>query len=151
MEDIEEVVASYEKFIDSVGQISDRLNPVPLKQVATFVSNCSSVEADLFSSQVVAAFNFCRKRITSHASKEAPSSVSWHTAVQSIVTRMWRKSTKVQVSAAPSPVSSAAPTPTKADEVGQQLVAVESPQGNQVGAAGRQQVQLSCIHVARCP
>ena len=60
-DNVEAVAASYEKFIAGVAQISDRLNPGPLKQAAKHVFNCTLPEAELFAARVVAAFIHCKK------------------------------------------------------------------------------------------
>ena len=132
VDNYEVIVGSYESFLLGVAQLSDRLNVAPLKTAAKHIFNCSAIEANKFSTQLVEAFKFCRNKLKGY---QGTPGKDWHKSVAAVVDKMYSKPTlqNKRTNEDLSPKNS----PTKpASE--HQLVEV-----------GRQQVQLSNIHIVR--
>ena len=132
----ESIVASYESFLLGVAQLSDRLNASPLKTAAKHIFNCSSLEANKFSTQLVEAFKFCRSKMKGY---QGTPGKDWHKSVSAVVHKMYTKSNLQSKKTYEdlSPKTSPRTSPTKSDS------------GDQLLALGDRQVQLSNNYIVR--
>ena len=136
MDNYENIVGSYESFLIGVAQLSDRLNVAPLKTVAKHIFNCSSLEANKFSTQLVEAFKFCRSKMKGY---QGTPGKDWHKSVSAVVHKMYTKPNLLskKTNEDLSPKTSPRTSPTKSDS------------GDQLLALGDRQVQLSNNYIVR--
>ena len=132
--DYESIVATYEAFFLGVAQLSDRLNPAPLKAAAKHVFNCDAIEANKFSTQLVGAFQFCRSKLKGYQGSGGSHGSAWHKSVKAVVDKMHKP---IQMKKNSEEDTQARTSPTKLCE-DTTLVPVV-----------RRKVQFSNIHIVR--
>ena len=128
----ESIVASYESFLLGVAQLSDRLNSAPLKAAAKHIFNCSTIEANKFSTQLVEAWKFCRSKLKGY---QGTPGKDWHKSVATVVHKMYTK-----------PILQNKRTN---EDLSPKVSPTKPASEHQLVEVGRQQVQLSNIHIVR--
>ena len=135
VDDIESVVQSYEPFLIGVAQLSDRLNPAPLKSAAVHIFNATPIEALKFSTQLVEAFKHCKGKLKSYKGT-APKTM--HTSVARVVHKMYTKPGHADPQQKISPNKAVVRSSSS-----------EAVVEHKLGETPRHQVQLSNIHIVR--
>ena len=132
VDNYENIVGSYESFLIGVAQLSDRLNSAPLKAAAKHIFNCSTIEANKFSTQLVEAFKFCRSKLKGY---QGTPGKDWRKSVATVVHKMYTK-----------PILQNKRTN---EDLSPKVSPTKPASEHQLVEAGRQQVQLSNIHIVR--
>ena len=142
--DYESIVGTYEAFFLGVAQLSDRLNPAPLKAAARHVFNCDAIEANKFSTQLVGAFQFCRTKLKGYQGSGGSHGSAWHKSVKAVVDKMHKplqsKKTSEDLLPSTSPLKPESET---------QLVAAKIPEDATLVPVVRHKVLFSNIHIIR--
>ena len=115
-EDFEDVVASHESFFLGVAQLTDRLNPGPLRQAAKHVFVCNHFQANPFTAvtvQIVSAFVACRTKLKGYQGSGGSHGSAWHKSVKRVVDKMHSK--RIQSNKNGGGNVSASPSPAKLD------------------------------------